>query len=38
MATCAPVPARFSQPDGSFIYTSQYLPPRIYGMTLGVWF
>lgn len=30
--------ARFSQPDGSFIYTSQYLPPRVYGMTLGIWF
>jgi iron complex outermembrane receptor protein len=29
---------RFALPDGSFIYTSQYLPPRTYGATLGIWF
>ena len=29
---------RFALPDGSFAYTSQYLPPRTYGVNLGVWF
>ncbi len=29
---------RFALPDGSFLYTSQYLPPRIFGVNLGVWF
>ncbi|NMW25416.1 TonB-dependent receptor, partial [Rhodanobacter denitrificans] len=29
---------RFALPDGSFAYTSQYLPPRTYGVNVGVWF
>lgn len=29
---------RFAMPDGSFQYVSQYLPPRTYGVQLGVWF
>ncbi len=29
---------RFALPDGSFAYTSQYLPPRTYGINVGVWF
>jgi iron complex outermembrane receptor protein len=29
---------RFTTADGGFIYTSQYLPPRTYGVNLGVWF
>ncbi|MGO4702022.1 TonB-dependent receptor [Dyella sp. 2RAB6] len=29
---------RFSMPDGSFQYVSQYLPPRTFGVQLGVWF
>lgn len=30
--------ARFSLPDGSFTYVSEYLPPRTYGVNFGVWF
>ena len=30
--------SRFSMPDGSFQYVSQYLPPRTYGVNVGVWF
>ena len=29
---------RFAMPDGSFQYVSQYLPPRTFGVQLGVWF
>ena len=29
---------RFALPNGSFLYTSQYLPPRTFGVNLGVWF
>jgi len=29
---------RFQQANGSFVYVSQYLPPRTYGVELGVWF
>ncbi|WP_426702387.1 TonB-dependent receptor [Rhodanobacter sp. Col0626] len=29
---------RFALPDGGFVYTSQYLPPRTYGVNLGIWF
>ena len=29
---------RFAMPDGSFQYVSQYLPPRTYGVQVGVWF
>ncbi|MDE2309027.1 MAG: TonB-dependent receptor [Xanthomonadaceae bacterium] len=29
---------RFALSNGSYIYTSQYLPPRTYGVTLDVWF
>ncbi|HEV7775281.1 MAG TPA: TonB-dependent receptor [Luteibacter sp.] len=30
--------ARFTLADGSFAYVSEYLPPRTYGVNLGVWF
>lgn len=29
---------RFQDANGSFIYVSQYLPPRTYGIELGLWF
>jgi iron complex outermembrane receptor protein len=29
---------RFQEANGSFVYVSQYLPPRTYGIELGVWF
>jgi iron complex outermembrane receptor protein len=29
---------RFAMPDGSFAYVSQYLPPRTFGVNVGVWF
>jgi iron complex outermembrane recepter protein len=29
---------RFEMPDGSFEYVSEYLPPRTYGVSVGVWF
>lgn len=29
---------RFVAPNGSFVYVSQYLPPRTYGVNLGIWF
>jgi iron complex outermembrane receptor protein len=29
---------RFQEANGSFVYVSQYLPPRTYGVELGVWF
>lgn len=29
---------RFEEANGSFVYVSQYLPPRTYGVEVGVWF
>ncbi|HET7332112.1 TonB-dependent receptor [Dyella sp.] len=29
---------RFVDPNGNFVYVSQYLPPRTYGVEVGVWF
>ena len=29
---------RFAEANGGFVYVSQYLPPRTYGIELGVWF
>ncbi|WP_333680001.1 TonB-dependent receptor [Dyella sp.] len=30
--------SRFTTANGGFVYVSQYLPPRTYGVELGVWF